>query len=575
MLYQLTLKINPITLTGQVLLNQQPFAAQSPLRICGTHSFFDWYPDLPNLLFSEVNDDYTLTVEGPDLALAILHAVFSAVPQCRSLIRIPRQLHYSMELRYRWLTAAAAKLNISLPKVPRFSIQSGTRDSGTALAASGQLPPFYHSLCANTPMQVNIWLEPPAGQSTPCDLVLVGGSGADTILPGGSPLLHLASSDRTSIITEWVDRMILAPYLFQCRSLLLQGMKKAGFETRAQVQMICRDEPWVELQVPSRMEVGTSAKIQYQKFPTDNLRLTVTDPTVLSVSGSDLLARKPGNTSLIISTENGAELRRSTIQIYKVNRVTSIALQLPNAVFLVNETFAVMPSYTPTNPDNLSQAQWSTAPTGILTHLGNGRFRTASSGKCSITLTVESVSQTINMEVFPTPTLLQLPHNIRVKLNHTPASVHAVLQPSGSRCQTIQYRISDPSIAVWDPGLKAVRPIAEGSTELEAAVIGANGTCLFTQKCPVTVLPEKDIVTLPTMLTLAFCCTVLSFLSYCANSPFYIYLLLASCICSVVSIIQNATACFRRQSTSSQKLILFLSILILLLCVCFPFLIRY
>ena len=140
--YQLTLKINPITLTGQVLLNQQPFAAQSPLRICETHSFFDWYPDLPNLLFSEVNDDYILTVEGPDLSLAILHAVFSAVPQCRSLIRIPRQLHYSMELRYRWLTAAAAKLNISLPKVPRFSIQSGTGDSGTALAASGQLPPF-------------------------------------------------------------------------------------------------------------------------------------------------------------------------------------------------------------------------------------------------------------------------------------------------------------------------------------------------------------------------------------------------------------------------------------------------
>lgn len=573
--HQLTLKINPITLTGQVLLNQQPFAAQSPLSICGTHSFFDWYHDLPKLIFSEVNDDYNLTIEGPDLPIAMLYAVFSAVPECCSLTHISRQLHYSMELRYQWLTTAVAKLNITLPKVQFFSIQSGTGASGAATAAISQLPPFYRSFCVNTQTQVNIWLEAPGRQTAPCELILSSSSGADTILAGGSPLLHRASSDWTKLITEWIDRMILAPYLFLCQSQLLSRMKNAGFETRAQIQMICRDEPWVEIQLPLRMEVGTFAKIQRQEFPSGNLRLTVSDPSILSINGSYLQALKPGTTSLIVYSENGVELRKSSIQIYRVNRVTSIALQLPRSEFLVNETFSVTPSYTPANPDNLAKAQWSTTPSGVLTHLGNGRFRTAAPGKCSITLKVESVSQIIDVEVFPTPTSLQLPYDIRIKLNHAPVSCHATLLPSGSRCQNIRCHTTDPSIAVWDPSLKAVRPIAEGKTELEAAVIGANGTCLFKQKCPVTVLPEKEIVTLPTMLTLAVCCTVLSILSYCASSPFYIYLLLVSCICSVASIITNATACFRRQAASSNKLILFLSILDLVLCICFPFAIRY
>lgn len=573
--HQLMLKINPVTLTGQVLLNQQPFAPQSPLSICRTHSFFDWYRDLPQLIFSEVNDDYNLTVEGPDLSIAMLHTVFSAVPECHALTRISRPLHYSMELRHNWLMAAAAKLNITLPKAAYFSIQSGTGATGAAAAVISQLPPFYRSFCVNAQAQVNIWLEAPGRQTGPCELVLSGGSGSDTILPGGSPMFYRAPSDWPKLITEWVDRMLLAPYLFLCQIQLMGHMKNAGFETRAQIHMISRDEPWVELQLPSRMETGTLKKIQLQEFPSGNLRLIVGDPTVLSVNGFELQALKSGNTSLLVYSESGAELCKRSVQVYRVNRVNSIVLQLPRAEFMVNETFSVTPSYTPANPDNLSKAQWSSTPSGVLTHLGNGRFHTTAPGKCRITLNVESVSQKIDLKVFPTPTSLQLPKDIRVKLNHTPVICHAALLPSGSKCQNIQCRTADPSIAVWDPGLKAVRPVAEGKTELLASVIGANGTCLFTQRCPVTVLPEKDIVTLPTMLTLAICCTVLSFLSYCANNRSYIYLLLASCVCAVVSIATNATACFRYQATSANKLILFLSILVLLICLYFPFVIRY
>lgn len=575
MAHQLMLKIDPVTLTGQILLNQQPFAPQSPLSICATHSFFDWYDDLPKLIFSEVNDDYSLTVEGPDLPTAMLQAVFSPVAECRSLMRIPSVLHYSMEQRYRWLTTAAARMNTALPKNPCFSVRSGTGDSGAAAAAIAQLPPFYRSFCTNAQTQVNIWLESPGRQTAPCELILSGGSGVDTVLPGGSPLFYRGPSDRAKLMTEWIDRMILAPYLFLCRNQLLNHMKHADFETRAQLAMICRDEPWVELQLPSRMEIGTSAVIQLKEFPASNLRLTISDPTILRCSGSALLALKTGNASIIVYSEHGVELCKRSLQVYRVNRVTAITLQLHRSEFLVNETFSVTPGYTPINPDNLAKAQWSATPTGVLTHLGNGRFRAVAPGKCSITLTVEAVSQTVDVEVFPLPTSLQLPREIRVKLNHTPVGCGAVLLPSGSRCQGIQCRTADPSIAVWDPGNKEVRPIAEGRTELEAAVLGANGTVLFTQKCPVTVLPEKEIVTLPTMLTLAVCSIVLAFFAYSAQSRCYLYLLLLGCVCAGASIITNAAACFRHQATSGKIMVLLLSILVLALCLCFPMVIGH
>jgi len=53
---QFVLNLDPVSATGTVLLNDCGISSQSQLRICSTDNFFNWYKELPTMLFSEVND---------------------------------------------------------------------------------------------------------------------------------------------------------------------------------------------------------------------------------------------------------------------------------------------------------------------------------------------------------------------------------------------------------------------------------------------------------------------------------------------------------------------------------------
>lgn len=560
MIHQFSLKIDPIIGSGHVLLNSQPIFSQSQLQICTTQNFYDWYKDLPDLMFAEVNDNYTLSVECLDIHYDLLSTVFSSSKECQSLKHISIKPTFTVEQRFSWLNEVASKMNVALPEVPRFSVQTTYSAVPSDRSIVDGLPPFYRKYYNENLCQVNVWLVAQNKTSsisksklTDNDIILCESPNGGRTQIANVPILCQAKSKWSNTIAVWIDQMIFLPYLLYCQESILKQKKSSSFEVASRLHMITRDEPYVELTLPSRIEAGTTCPIEIKEFPNSNLGLHISDPNLVVQKNNLLLAQKPGHATIAVVSTSGQILQEKDIDVYVVNRVTSIALSSGKGnSILVGDSFTVQSDCRPQGAENLSRAVWSVTPANALKNIGGGQFSALMPGKCTVTLTVEKVSQSISLTVLPLATDIRLPAEIRFKVNAAPHRVSAVLLPNGSACKEIRCTVADGNIAQWNPNTKSVVPISEGNTKLEALAIGPSGNVLFSKSCPITILPEKDIITPPTLLTLAICCAILALLT--GRTLFFPIAMLGSAILFVASAIVNGIPWIKHCGTISNKI---------------------
>lgn len=545
--------------TGHILLNNQPLFSQSQLQICATQNFFDWYRDLPNLMFAEVNDNYSVSVECLDGQHELLCAVFTSVNECQHIRHIPISLHYSIEQRLSWLNEAASKMHVTLPAIPKYSIQTRYAANPYDRSVQNSLPVFYQNCRTDSLCQVNIWLMQSASLSslpdnlvTDNDIILCDDAGTSQVQMSRVPVFHRNKSRWTDTITTWIDLMILMPYLVFCQECLSRQLSKASFYVEARVRMLTRDVPYVQLQTPTRLECGTSGAIVLEEFPQSSLSLRIANTEVLAHQNGILLGKKAGRTKVAIIYENGQVLQEKEVEVYFVKRVTSISLISASGThILLGDTFTIQADCRPQGAVNISKAVWTTTPSHALKHIGGGRFMALAPGNCVVTLTIEKVRQDISLIIIPLPTDLRLPAEIRLKENASPQRVSAALSPVGTGCKEIRCKTTDGNIAQWNPNTKSIVPISEGSTFLEATAIGPSGNILFTKRCPITILPQNDIITPPTLLTLAACFAILALLT--AHNSFGMLSLLICLILCVASSITNFIPWTKHIATQENK----------------------
>ncbi len=560
MIHQFSLKIDPIHGTGEILLNKQPVFPQSQLQICTTQHFLEWYSLLPDLMFAEVNDSYSVSAECPDICSELLRTVFSSAAECLSFTHTPCKSAYSAEKRLTWLKEAAAQTKTQLPELPKFSIHflydSGPEES-TLL---GSLSPFYRNLHTTDRSDVNIWV---VGHNTPSiafsqpltenDLILCCDTNPHPPADSKKPVLFWKQSMYRDAVEAWIDQIILFPYLLYCQEILRSKPNNTAFSVESRIQMLSRNEPYIHLKLPSRIESGTSCPIELHEFPQSNLSLRITDPKLVTQTSNMLLAGRPGRTKIAVISETGNVLQENDIEVYFVNRVTSISLSSASGnTFLPGEHFTISANYHPKNAENLSQAVWSISPANALRNIGGGQFAALSAGKCTVTLTIGKVSQSFSLTVVPLASDIRLPKEIRIKENAAPLRISASLLPAGSACKTIQCSVADRSIARWDPTTRSVLPVGEGNTWLTVQAVDSGGNVLFRKQCPITILPAKDVITPPTLLTLAVCCTVLAL--FTAATSFFPYSMMGCIAFFLISTIVNLIPWINQRATKSNIL---------------------
>lgn len=184
--------------------------------------------------------------------------------------------------------------------------------------------------------------------------------------------------------------------------------------------------------------------------------------------------------------------------------------------------------------------------------IGAGRFEALKAGTGTITLQIDGIRQSITVQIIPLPKGIKMTPEIRMKLNAPPVVFHATLEPSGSGCKRIDVRILDSSIARWDLASKSVVSVNEGSTQLEASVIDARGNIVLQQRCPITVLPEKEIITPPTYPTIVFVCIILAVLT--ATTVMSPIVALCGGVVAGIELALNLALVLKRKGTRQNKI---------------------
>lgn len=549
------MKINPYLGNAEIQFDGQTVSSQSQLRSCMTDNFFNWYRKLPGMLYAEVNDYYELRVECIDVQFLILKSIFADNMQCKNIFFKPFKSRYSINQRIGWMCDAANELGIKLPKIPKYSIKSTGEIKSIVTKIISGLNPDYCKHYMPIDGVINIWVSSvitykqclKESMSTD-DLVIVIDKlySEVQVRIETCVVLFISENELPYFVEQWVNLMILAPYLAYGYDCLIHSNKAMSFECEAKTKMLIGELPIIKSKMPDRVECGNLINIDIQEFPQSALTLQISDNSVLRQKGLQLKAERPGMARVDIVSEQGVVLLSQAITVFSINRVTDIDLSLPSGSnVLIGDTFNVMSQWKPINAVNLNKAVWSSSPSGILRNIGGGKFEAVAPGKCMVTLTIEKVKKSISISVVSLPNDIKMNTEIKAKLNKTTPKFSASLLPIGSACKTMDIRVIDSNIATWDQNAQEVIPVAEGITELVVSAYDAKGQIVIQKKCKVEILPEKDIITPSTIPTLMFVCMVIAILAF--NSEIFVWCILGGFGLSIVEIVLNAMPYIRKK----------------------------
>jgi hypothetical protein len=171
-----------------------------------------------------------------------------------------------------------------------------------------------------------------------------------------------------------------------------------------------RRHPLAPLAIGTRFHPDVSAEISGSATP--NLVLHSADPSILAVEDGALVAKQPGASAVLISTEDGAVV---DFQHMWVAPVTAITLarrdgdRIGGAIGLaVGEDVTLVPTLW-NRAQRLSgeaSAQWTVSTDGTVTVLRDGssdrrRLRARAPGTTRVTVALGTISTTVDVEVVP------------------------------------------------------------------------------------------------------------------------------------------------------------------------------
>ena len=549
------LKEDIFTQTAQIFLDGMKLHPQSQLSICNTNNFFSWYTKISDMLDAEANDNYILEAECGEVEFKILECILKKSKLCNSVRHIPSWNPYDIEKRFTWLDEVFPDKHLKIQN--HFSIKPGINSANDAQDVFQSLDKFCSDICEyDKECDVNIWIV----NETSGSLDTSANIKKDDIVVYLSPLNKgiefvyqnntlFAKTNKTNInhfIKEWISIMICYPYLLFYKKKLINSIPHSDFDKYARVEMLTRTDPVVELSADSRIECNTYSNFKISKFPSVNLNMQISDKNILNIEQGKFKGGKPGSVIINITDQQGKSLLQKNITVYFVTRVTKITLNLQSlsGIVICDESFCIKADFFPSNAVNKSKAVWSVSPADALKNCGSGTFIAAKKGKCIVTLTVEGVSQSIAVNILEKPSDVSLPSDIKLKMNSR-YKVQADLVPAGSKSRNIQYHIQDINIASWDNVSHEIIGNSEGTTSMIVNVMDLSGHSIIQKSIPVEILPEKAVITPPTIPTLVIvtviCALILS------HSYVYHYVLQAGIIFSFVDFVINIIRAFRKK----------------------------
>ncbi len=526
-----------------VLQNGKTVNQLSLFSRCNNQPFSVWYSELPQYCAAEANSSFSVYFMGGEFHSFIIRSIFSNFSQCSSY-KYTNEIISSIH-RIKWLDDVCEKAhdtfspltisisstindvplnkicgNSSIKKIDNnrfvffdmqhtgitFTYQNTICTSDIIITDSTSISSQFHKCNTSNYPQLIIQLS----------------TGKPMFIRSENNTFYISCNynDLISIIRNWMCDFILPTYytIFQRSASSCKTVQKDN-NLKTKCEMLTAIEPYLELKVPNKIQLGQPTAFGFKKYPED-LRCTISvdNQSAASVGkkGDRLYVnpQKEGNYKLVARVKEHPDIISSVdFTIYRFIHVNSIKISpLQNAI-VVGDIFQVPYTVSPSNAHDKHQISWYINPSNmIVAFQGGNSFSALKSGKCTITLTIGNVSQKIDVCILDKATDIRFDKSsVSVKLGNNSSIVSTIVSPSNGAIGNIKYNVSDPSVLSFDPVNGQINTKSEGTAVLTAVLLDKNGHLISDCKCNITVTPPKDIVT-PDPITVIAVLLLLCFL---------------------------------------------------------------
>lgn len=510
----------------KVLQNGKQASSYSQFSRCNNQPFETWFDKLPQYCIIEANAEYSVIFTGGPVFTEIFRKIFSMDYMCKSF-------HIKSELitgfhRIRWANDLATLSSVSLPVVSVF-INASTNSfnildnsfSTKSLCNKGEywifadlqkLPIhlfFTNKLDANTSITIvstyKEYEELSNKQVTENSqaVIIINGNKFEFIEAHNNHFLfYCGQNSLLDFIRFWIHDFILPSYLISVFKKMSEICKWSGVDyeiANIKRNMLIQDEPYLELDVPSRIELNDIAHFRLKKFPEDISCIIRTNNPDIAMLGENFTIKplQEGVVSIVVQVKEHQEFSVSQkINIYKYYEVQKIQMSVLNNPIMEGEQFQIKSAFYPTGAQNIQQASWSIFPQNCIQMLSPGVFMVKQAGVYTITQTVGSVSESITVTVHPRPTGIDFDlHILSIKLGDYNKHINLTIFPSSCKGGKVRYHVSDPNILDYDSNNGFIHPKSEGEAVITATLLDESNCILDESSCKIIITPPKEIIT--------------------------------------------------------------------------------
>lgn len=442
-----------------IKINGEAASPYSEVVAALNHAFLDSFPSVIPSLDREIYDDYEIYLFASEIQCKLLETTIGESEFCKAIHCCAVESLFTPDDMATRLSAICSQNSIDIPEQPRISIYNSS-------PVSIAVPEGF--LFTDVPKaDIGIFVDPQDIPTTVRNPVILSGplSMKDS---RARRLLYVPESDIESFLAFYRTEYYLRPIISEC----LIALRYAKLNNRQKVEFsaIKNNAPAYYLsELPSALDNGDSAAFQFSCFPTESFSFRSADPTIISITGSALVARGAGTANLVVTDSDDAIVLSKAITVVQHHYIEEIRL-IPRFDYLKrSEKNRIDIITTPQNAEDSGEISWEVSDPSIIQIDRTGNVIALQPGSCELTVSARYTSASVLIEVKPALEGLRITQQaIRLK-SGTTTIIDCEVSPPDAPTDTLVWELDNKTIAYINPSKTGRRCQVVASTGYEGS----------------------------------------------------------------------------------------------------------
>ncbi len=403
---------NPYSCSSQILINGKPPSDYSSLVQYMNEPLYTWCEQLFDLLYNEINDDFSLIFTGRKLDADVLKILSADSKNCISFTHMSFITDVPLQKRMILLNDIIKKSSINVQKQKidvDFIILDKIFDNYISKIEIRNRFCFVEknvgSAC-NSRYAFILCSDFSTIDRTNAIFTFALKIGKKTGLVSYKNNVCYMETTQNDIFETIFNCFLFVPLCDAFYTCISSQSWSKNIAYTDGFRVLTAIKPLTKVELPDEIELNRSVPIKIStEPPTDSIpeiRFEYDKSGIVNCTNQRIEGLREGIVNILLyETGSNQAFAFKQVRVIKRNRITS--LMLPENKFILGEgdTNNLTVNYFPENADNSDKIEWLSTNTVVATVSDNGRIRAISVGHCQIICSAENISARTEVEVRP------------------------------------------------------------------------------------------------------------------------------------------------------------------------------